>query len=171
MLLKGMRYGQRFCACVPLWPTCCGALKNLKNRSCRVENKTTNHQAATYLRQQIHQATAHQRKSVPVLQKMHGALLPAGMSIALMRVASTQPEACARSVVVELMRSRIDRMASAANLPSSRCRILAVRVASTCPWAARRRRVGAFVWRAGSRCSSCVSTREAWACAHLLPIC
>ena len=110
-------------------------------------------------------------ESVPVLQKMHGAAFPANFSMAFMRVASSQSDALASSVVVELMRPRIERVASAASFPWSRCRILAVSGASTRPWAARRMKVEALVWRAGSLWSSCARTREARTCAHLWPTC
>ena len=63
----------------------------------------------------------------------------------LMRVASTQSEELDSSIVVELMRPRNERMDSTANLPSIMCRVLSVRAASTCPCAARRRKVEALV--------------------------
>ena len=72
-------------------------------------------------------------------------VVSASFRMAFMRVASTQSEALASSVVVELMRPRNERMASAANFPSNMCRVLAVRAASTCPCAARRRKVEALV--------------------------
>ena len=84
-----------------------------------------------------------------------------------MRLASVQSEALASSVVVELMRPRSERMASAASFPSSMCRILAVRAASTWPSAARRRKVEALVCLSGGRLSSWARIRDACTCAHL----
>ena len=49
---------------------------------------------------------------------MHGALLPASLRIVLILVASVQSEAWSSSVVVELLRPRIERIGSAMNLPS-----------------------------------------------------
>ena len=48
---------------------------------------------------------------------MHGALLPASLRIVLIRVASVQSEAWSRSMVVKLLRPRIERIGSAMNLP------------------------------------------------------